>query len=132
MVTTFFRAKLNSMNVDDIRFQQDSATCHTSKETIALLKEMFNGRVISRGGDINWPPRSCDLTPLDFFLWGFLKSKVYPNNPETIDELKDNITVAINETEFQLCENVMENWVKRIRLMKKSREGHLNDIVFHN
>ncbi|KOC69847.1 hypothetical protein WH47_07057 [Habropoda laboriosa] len=47
------------MNVDDIWFQQDGATCHTSKETVALLKEMFNGRIISRGGDINWPPRSC-------------------------------------------------------------------------
>ncbi|KOC66354.1 hypothetical protein WH47_07423 [Habropoda laboriosa] len=123
MVTTFFRAKLNNMNVDDVWFQQDGATCHTSKETVALLKEMLNGRVISRG---------CDLTPLDFFLWGFLKSKVYANNPKTIDELKNNITAAINETEFQLCENVMENWVKRIGLVKKSRRGHLNDIVFRN
>ncbi|KOC59795.1 hypothetical protein WH47_09776 [Habropoda laboriosa] len=70
------------MNVDDIWFQQDGATCHTSKETVALLKEMFNGRVISRGG-------------------GFLKSKVYANNPKTIDELKSNITAAINEIEFQ-------------------------------
>ncbi|KOC69520.1 hypothetical protein WH47_05463 [Habropoda laboriosa] len=129
MITTFFRAKLNSTNVDDIWFKQDGATCHTSKETVALLKEMFNGRVISRGGDINWPPRSCDLTPLDFFLWGFLKSKVYANNPKTIDELKNNIAAAINEIEFQLCENVLENWAKRIGLVKKS---HLNDIVFRN
>ncbi|CAK9827801.1 hypothetical protein ANTRET_LOCUS5451 [Anthophora retusa] len=120
------------MNVDDTWFQQNGATCHTSKETVALLKEMFNGRVISRGGDINWPPRSCDLTPLDFFLWGFLKSKVYANNPKTIDELKNNIIAAINEIEFQLCENVMENWVKRMGLLKKSQGGHLNDIVFHN
>ncbi|KOC64644.1 hypothetical protein WH47_12108 [Habropoda laboriosa] len=89
---------------------------------IMKFQVLFNGRVISRGGDINWPPRSCDLTPLDFLLWGFLKSKVYANNPKTIDELKNNITAAIDETEFQLCENVM----------KKSRGGHLNDIVFHN
>ncbi|KOC63842.1 hypothetical protein WH47_01172 [Habropoda laboriosa] len=94
---------------------------------------MFNGRVISRGGGINWPQRSCDLTPLNCFLWGFLKSKVYANNPKTIDELKSNITAAINEIEFQLCENAMENWVKRNGLMKeKNRGGHLNDIVFHN
>ncbi|CAK9811660.1 Transposable element Tc3 transposase [Anthophora quadrimaculata] len=132
VITTFFRVKLNNMNVDDMWFQQDGATCHTSKETVALLTEMFNGHIISRGGDINWPPRSCDLTPLDFFLWGFLKSKVYANNPKTIDELKNNITAAINEVEFQLCENVMENWVKRIGLLKKSRGEHLNDIVFRN
>ncbi|KOC60664.1 hypothetical protein WH47_07117, partial [Habropoda laboriosa] len=67
-----------------------------------------------------WPQRSCDLTPLNFFLWGFLKSKVYANDPKTIDELKNNITAAINEIEFQLCENVMENLVKRNGLMEKN------------
>ena len=34
-------------------------------------------RWIGRGGTINWPPRSPDLTPLDFCLWGLMKSEVY-------------------------------------------------------
>ena len=40
---------------------------------------------------VEWPPRSCDLTPLDFFLWGHIKSLVYANKPETLGDLKDNI-----------------------------------------
>ena len=53
------------MDVDDVYLQQDGAgaTCHTSGETIGLLREKFPGRVISRNGVCNWPPRSCDLTP---------------------------------------------------------------------
>ena len=43
--------------------------------------ETFASRVLSRFGDQNWLPRSCDLTPLDFFLWGYLKWKLYVNNP---------------------------------------------------
>ena len=81
MINGFLLPKLEDMDVDDVYFQQDAATCHTSGETISLLREKFLGRVISRKGDYNWPPRSCDLTPLDFFLWGYVKDKVYADVP---------------------------------------------------
>ncbi|CAH2090217.1 unnamed protein product [Euphydryas editha] len=50
-------------------FQQDGATCHTSNPSIEALKELFPNKLISRRGDVNWPPRSPDLSPLDYFLW---------------------------------------------------------------
>ncbi|EFN79275.1 hypothetical protein EAI_06104, partial [Harpegnathos saltator] len=81
----------------------------------------FHGRVISRRGDVNSPPRSCDLTPLDFFLWGFLKGKVYANDPQTIPELKEEIRRTINEISPQLCQNVIEDFVKRMNLCKQGR-----------
>ena len=94
-------------------FQQDGATCHTACETMESLREKFPGRVISRNGDRNWPPRSSDLSPCDFFLWGFVKSRVYAYKPQTIPELKAEIGRVIGETEPQLCGNVIENFVKR-------------------
>jgi hypothetical protein len=68
-------------------------------ETTELLREKFPVRIISRNGDQNWPPRSCDLTPCDFFLWGFVKFCVYANKPQTIPELKVEIQGVIGETE---------------------------------
>ena len=56
---TFLWPDLEDMDVDDVYFQQDGATCHTSDETIGLLRQKFPVRVISRNGDCNWPPRSC-------------------------------------------------------------------------
>ncbi|GFW17038.1 uncharacterized protein TNCV_2761621 [Trichonephila clavipes] len=52
----------------ELWFQQDDATCHTARAKIDLLKDTFGDRLISRFGPVNWPPRSCDLTPLDYFL----------------------------------------------------------------
>ena len=52
-------------------FQQDGATSHTARETMALLKKTFPNRLISRFGNVSWPPRPPDLTPADFFLWGY-------------------------------------------------------------
>ena len=76
-------------------FQQDGAPLHTSRITIDFLKKFFPGRLMSKSGDLDWPPRSPDLTPPDFFLWGYLKSKVYVNKPRTVEELKENIREEI-------------------------------------
>ncbi|GFU82101.1 reverse transcriptase [Trichonephila clavipes] len=68
MITNFFIPELNNHDVQELWFQQGCATCHTARATIDLLKDTFGDRLISRFGPVNWPPRSCDLTPLDYFL----------------------------------------------------------------
>ncbi|GFV46751.1 DUF4817 domain-containing protein [Trichonephila clavipes] len=70
MITNVFIPELNNQDVQELWFQQDGATCHTARATIDLLKDTFGDRLISRFRPVNWPPRSCDLTPLDYFLWG--------------------------------------------------------------
>ncbi|GFW94670.1 uncharacterized protein TNCV_4247101 [Trichonephila clavipes] len=60
-------------------------------------------------GDLhNWPPRSCDLTPLDYFLWGYVKSLVYADKPQTLDHLEDNIRRVIADIRPQMLEKVIE------------------------
>ena len=73
-------------------FQQDGATAHTARVSMAAVGDVFGDCVISRG---LWPPRSPDLTPPDFYLWGKLKGSVYADNPRTTDELKQKITSVI-------------------------------------
>ncbi|GFS54809.1 putative transposable element [Trichonephila clavipes] len=77
MITNFFISEMNNHDVQELWFQQDGATCHTARATIDLLKDTFGDRLISRFGPVNWLPRSCDLIPLDYFLWGYVKSLVY-------------------------------------------------------
>lgn len=66
--------ELYRLDVNNKWFQQDDATCHTASQTIDLLKRNFRNRVISRNGTIVRLLPSCDLTPLDLFLWGYVKS----------------------------------------------------------
>ena len=51
-------------------FQQDGAPAHYALDVRAWLDSKFENQWIGRGGPIEWPPRSPDLTPCDFFLWG--------------------------------------------------------------
>ena len=84
---------------------------HLKRRKIDLLKGKFGERVISRNGPVEWPPRSCDLMSLDFFLWGHIKSLVYANKPATLDDLKDNIQREIVNVQVEMCARVVENWV---------------------
>ncbi|GFX03943.1 uncharacterized protein TNCV_4678481 [Trichonephila clavipes] len=122
MITNFFIPELNNHDVQELWFQQDGATCHTARATIDLLKDTF--------GAVNWPPRSCDLTPLDYFLWGYVKSLVYADKPQTLDHLEDNIRLVIADIRPQMLEKVIENWTSRLDYIGASRKSHMSEIIF--
>ncbi|GFT45865.1 uncharacterized protein TNCV_2250121 [Trichonephila clavipes] len=117
-------------NPSELWFQQDGATCHTARATIDLLKDTFGDRLISRFGPVNWPPRSCDLTPLDYFLWVYVKSLVYADKPQTLDHLEDNIHRVIADIRPQMLEKVIENWTSRLDYIRASRGSPMPEIIF--
>ncbi|GFX93955.1 putative DD41D transposase [Trichonephila clavipes] len=130
MIINFFIPELNNHDVQELWFQQDGATYHTARATIDLLKDTFGDRLISRFGPVNWPPRSCDLTPLDYFLWGYVKSLVYADKPQTLDHLEDNIRRVIPDIRPQMLEKVIENWTSRLDYIRASRGSPMPEIIF--
>ena len=62
--------------------------------------------------DIEWPPRSLDLTPCNYFLLVHLKNKVYATPPINTEDMRIRVTAEVNI----LKENP--------NLMKTSNEGH--------
>ena len=99
--------ELDELDINDMWLQQDAATSHTARVTIDLLRGKFAERVISRNVPVEWPPLSCNLTPLDFFLCGHTKSLVYANKPATLDDLKDNIQREIANVPVEMCARVI-------------------------
>ncbi|GFU06462.1 putative DD41D transposase [Trichonephila clavipes] len=130
MITNFFIPELNNHDVQELLFQHDGATCHAARATIDLLKDTFGDRLISRFGPVHWPPRSCDLTPLDYFLLGYVKSLVYADKPQTLDHLEDNIRRVIADIRPQMLEKVIENWMPRLDCIRASRASPMPEIIF--
>lgn len=100
---------------NEIWFQQDGAPPHFAIAVRQFLDATFPNRWIGRRGPIEWPPRSPDITPLDFFLWGYLKSKVYVNRPNNIDDLKERIRQEIRLISPEVIENVQRETLYRIQ-----------------
>ena len=62
-----------------------------------------------------WPPRSPDLTPWDFFLWGFVKDRVYvPQLPMSLKELGDRITHAMQTITADMLHRVWDKFDYRL------------------
>lgn len=78
-------------------FQLDGCPAHFGLNVRNWLNTNFPGRWIGRAGPVAWPPRSPDLTPLDFFAWGFIKERVYTTIVDTREELIRRIQNACAE-----------------------------------
>ena len=109
MLNEFFFTKFEEKDIGNIWFQQNGAMCHTAEATFDVLRPVFEDRIISHRADVVWPLRSCDFTPLDYYLWGAVKAKCYADKLKIIDALKDNIREAIGEIQLHAIDKVLKN-----------------------
>lgn len=116
-------------------FMQDGATAHRTRDVFELVDEHFHGRVIgldyeSRYGcGIEWPPYSPDLNPCDFWLWGYLKDKVFKTNPETLDELKRTIISVVNAIDPETFGRVIRGFESRLNALVDCNGAHFEPYI---
>lgn len=103
-------------------FQHDGAPAHISRYVREFLNQQYPRRWIRRNGPIVWPPRSPDMTPLDFYLWGAMKALVYEVEIETREQLIERI----NEAAIAIRHNM------RTFDMSRSIRHRLELCVIHN
>lgn len=113
----------------NIWYQQDGAPPHFAVEVRAYLNEVFPNRWIGRRGAIEWPARSPDMTPLDYFLWGYLKSKVYVNRPNNIESLKIKIREEIEHITPETIQDVVENFQQRLYYCQETNGYQFEHLV---
>ncbi|KAI5693638.1 hypothetical protein M8J75_002862 [Diaphorina citri] len=97
---------------------------------MTLLRQKFPGRLISRRGDVSWPPRSPDLSPCDFFLWGYLRERVYREKPRTLHELKEAITEEIRRIPRAMLGRVATSFISRLDSCITADGRHMLDVNF--
>ena len=128
MITQFFLPQLDYIDVANMMwFQQDNTTCHTANETIQLLHETFPSHVLSRFGDQNWPPRSCDL--IRFLFMRLFELKSMSTIPQPHMHYKTKLNVALMKFSH-LCRKVMKNFDERVRMCQQSH-GVICPMLFH-
>ena len=124
-----FNTLVNQLDDEELSigyFQQDGPTSHNSHASMAEIQSFFGDRIISKG---LWPPRSPDLTPPDYFLWGYLKRRVYQNKPRTIDALKANITEEIQAVTADVLTRTFQNKARRVQCSLDANGGHFQHML---
>lgn len=132
MINNFFVPQLQEDDIDvsDVWFQQDGATAHTARVSMDTLKALFPRKIISRYGDILWPPRSPDLSPADFFLWGYLKARVFDTSLTNLEQLKTKITTEVRAISVDVLQRVSANSLVRFEECIRRDGRHLDGVIF--
>ncbi|RZC35148.1 DDE 3 domain containing protein, partial [Asbolus verrucosus] len=110
-------------------FQQDGATAHTAGLTLEYLREFYDNRLISLGSDQEFPPRSPDLTPLDFSVFGYIKDQVFKQEFHNLEQLQDEITRCCLTIDREMLQNIFQNMKRRIRLCLQSNGEHFQHLL---
>jgi len=77
----------------------------------------------------SWPPRSPDMTPCDFFLWGYVKERVYvPPLPADLDELTNRITAAVNSVTEDTLRRIWDKFIYCIDVVRAAGGRHIEHL----
>ena len=93
--------------------------------SIWFLDATFPNRWIGRDGTTPWPPRSPDITPLDFFLWGYVKDKVFSTPVPDITNLKARITDTFAVVTEDMLENMWREIDYRLDILRATKGAHV-------
>lgn len=112
-------------------FQHDGAPAHFAAVVRTYLADTYGHRWIGRGGPVAWPPRSPDLNPLDFYLWGHLKEIVYKTPVNTREELLERIENAFNTIrgDHNICRRVRRSLRRRLNVCNNANGGHFQHFL---
>lgn len=114
---------------DNIIFQQDGAPAHYYGMVREYLTLVFGDNWIGRGGPIPSPARSPDLTPCDYYLWGYLKSKVYRTRVNNAEELRERIINAAATIPPDMIRHATHGVIRRARLCVEKDGGHFQQCL---
>jgi len=95
------------------------------RDVTTFLDETFPGRWVGRGGPTAWPLRSPDLTPLDFFAWGFIKEVVYRRKVRDLADLRQRIIEAVELITSHMLINTWQELEYRLDICRATAGAHI-------
>ena len=116
-------------------FQQDGARPSRSRDVFSLLYEHFGNQVIALDfknhfeGGMDWPPYSPDLNPCDFFLWGYLKDRVYQEPHSSLSQLESALVREVSAIEVTTLKSVLRSFANRLDFVIKHQGAHFENFV---
>lgn len=124
-----FVEQLDEDELQNGYFQQDGATAHTTRETIDFLREFFDDRLISLHTQVEFPPRSPDLTIMDYFVFPYLKNRIFRTPVLNLQELQERITQECANITPEMLQNAFDSMTRRVNLCIEQGGGHFQQLL---
>ena len=130
----FQKLTIKSQPITTITFYNWTVLPPFSQECTSVLNRVLQQRWIGHAAKkdnhlLPWPPRSPDLTPCDFFLWGFVKDNIYVSPlPMSLNELCDQITHALLTITADMLHRVLDEFDNRVDVCRVTQGTHIEGL----
>ena len=112
--------------LDSTALMQDGAPSLIAHDVSRLIRNTFvENRIISRLFQNVWPPRSPDLNPCDFWLWGHLMDRVYQRNTNTRWRLKISIAREVANIPLEMFRDAVEQSLVLFQAVQDADGRHI-------
>ena len=106
----------------------------SAKERIKIIEQYFPGDRLISGRTDNplapvFPRSQFPPPPHNFFLWGYLKDRVYEDNTPTIERLKGNIKCEIRIIPADMMVRVIDNFNVRVAAVIQQRGAWIDHVI---
>ncbi|PNF41812.1 hypothetical protein B7P43_G02048 [Cryptotermes secundus] len=133
-----FQCSAHSKEITEKNRHVNKAFCgvppHWNINVRRYLNNELRHRWVGRVGEddvalFTWPPRPPDLTPCDFFLWGYIKDRVYvPPLPRTLVELRERIDAVVMTIDRMMLQNVWNELDYGLDVCRVTQEAHIEHL----
>jgi len=121
------KSKFPLMKMNRYWFMQDGAGPHYSNVVKDMLNKRYPRRWIGRGSCFqSWPAKSPDLTPCDFFLWGYLKNRIQQKQPRTRQNLINIFKYEIEHIPKKFIQRACSSVEERMKKLQETKGDQIN------
>jgi histone-lysine N-methyltransferase SETMAR len=112
--------KLYGNETNKVVVHHDLATSHSSKKTMAYAADLKERLGISIIPNSDIPVKSPDISPMDFFGFGYLKQKVFKRKAKTLEGLWKVVKNEWSKVTPETCRNVLKEWKRKCNLVRQT------------
>ncbi|XP_058805440.1 uncharacterized protein LOC131672314 [Phymastichus coffea] len=109
--------------------QQDGAAPYFARIVQDFLNNRYDGRWIGRGGPIQWPASSPNLTSPDFFLWGYVKNVVFAQRPTSREDMMERIRTACAAIPRETLLRTVDSFERRVRMCLQANGENFEQFI---
>ena len=115
-------------DINKVTIHHDKATSHTSGFTTKFLEEMKQKHGISYMKKEDIPVKGPDISPLDFFGFGFLKHAVAKSKARTETGVWKKLNEVWDQVSSDLCRSTFDSWKRRCVQVRMQGGHHIEHI----
>lgn len=120
--------RLYGEDISKVLIHHDAASSHTARMTASYAAEVKCRTGVTLINNTDIPVKSPDVSPMDFFGFGYLKRRIFRRRAKTEKGLWKIMRKEWDSIDRKLVDKVFNCWKRRLRLVVDRHGQHIENV----